>query len=83
MSFIHVSVAAVTAEPDHFFVCFRQETHVSVSVFERKHFSLQTQALQAGYPKIPPKIESITRPLVAVYVIIHSSAPLVFSLLKT
>ena len=24
MSFIHVSVAAVTAEPDHFFVCFRQ-----------------------------------------------------------
>ena len=24
MSFIHVSVAAVTAEPDHFFVGFRQ-----------------------------------------------------------
>ena len=33
MSFIHVSVAADTTEPDHFSVCFRKETHVSASGF--------------------------------------------------
>ena len=51
MTFTRVSVAAVTAEPYHFFTCFRQVSVEGDKFFRRYNFMLMCAEIQGYVPE--------------------------------